>query len=332
MQKRIDSVRTLTPNLSTRQKCRLLGVHRSTVYYEKQMVIHPDDQNVMQEIREIYGPRPFLGYRRIGYFLRQKGYAINNKRVLRVVRQMGLQAVYPKINLSKRRQEDMVFPYLLHLNPPQRPNDVWCVDITYIKTSVGWVYLVALIDVVSRKVMGFDVSPFLETRSALEALEMALKTGHTPRIINSDQGCQFTSQAWVWRLVEEKIEISMDGKGRCIDNIMIERFWRTIKWEEVYLKTYDSVPEARAEIGAYIAWYNTRRPHQSLGYRTPDEAFDAGRSPEESGDKSEKSPGQEMRKPLTYPPLSPRPTTSSRRKKSLEEGEIENTLSLKSAA
>lgn len=321
MTRRVDIARGSQTHLSTRQKCRLLGVHRSRVYYEKQTDTHLEDQNVLQEIREIYAPRPFLGYRRIGYFLRKKGYEINNKRVLRLMRRMGLQAVYPKINLSKRRQEDMVFPYLLHLNPPKKANDVWCVDITYIKTSVGWVYLVALIDVVSRKVMGFDVSPFLETRSALNAFEVALKTGHKPRIINSDQGCQFTSQAWVWTLVAHKIEISMDGKGRCLDNIPIERFWRTIKYEEVYLKTYDSVNEARQELSAYIDWYNTQRPHQSLGYQTPEQVFGEHICLGESGDKS-----------VTYPPLPPRPTPSSKRKIRLNEGENETQPSLLLAA
>ncbi len=321
MKQRVEIVRSATPDLSTRQKCQLLGVHRSTVYYEKQGDAHSEDQNVLQEIQEIYAPRPFLGYRRIGHFLREKGYTINNKRVLRLMRQLGLQAVYPKMNLSKRRQEDMVFPYLLHLNPPQKPNDAWCVDITYIKTRVGWVYLVALIDVVSRQVMGYDISPFLETTSALNALDMALKTGYKPRMINSDQGCQFTSQAWVWRLVSHKIEISMDGKGRCLDNIPIELFWRTIKYEEVYLKTYDSVSEARQELGAYILWYNTQRPHQSLGYKTPIAIFDAQICLGESGDKS-----------VTYPPLPPRPTASSRIKKSIDGGESENQHSLILAA
>lgn len=157
MQRRIELVRQSEARLSTRKKCKILGVHRSTVYYQKQTGICEEDQNLMHEIQEIYAPRPFLGYRRMGYFLRQKGFKVNNKRVLRLTREMGLQAVYPKMNLSKRRQEDMVFPYLLDLNPPQKPNDAWCVDITYIKTSVGWVYLVALIDVVSRKIMGWDV-------------------------------------------------------------------------------------------------------------------------------------------------------------------------------
>ena len=169
--------------------------------------------------------------------------------------------------------------------------------------------------------MGYDISPFLETTSALNALDMALKTGYQPRIINSDQGSQFTSQAWVWRLVAHKIEISMDGKGRCLDNIPIERFWRTIKYEEVYLKTYDSVPEARQELGAYITWYNTRRPHQSLGYKTPSAVFDAQVYLGESGDKS-----------VTYPPLSPRPTAATRSWKRNIVGKKEDKLSLESAA
>ena len=162
-----------------------------------------------------------------------------------------------------------MYPYLLKEQPPKLPDDVWCVDITYIKTSVGFVYLVALIDVVSRRVMGWTVSPYLETSFCIEALKMALLHGKKPKIINSDQGCQFTSKEWVETLLSQGIQISMDGKGRCLDNIWIERFWRSLKYEEVYLNTYDSVLEARRAIGTYIEWYNNHRLHQALGYRTP---------------------------------------------------------------
>ncbi len=275
MERRLYLAKSSDDTLSKRQRCKLLGVNRSSLYYKPQPLISQEDQELMQEIQEIYAQRPCLGYRRIGYFLWLKGYVVNNKRVLRLMRQMGLQAIYPKRNLSKRRQGDAVFPYLLRLNPPQRANDAWSVDITYIKTSVGWIYLVALIDVVSRRIMGFDISPFLETTSALKALEIAIKTGYLPKIINTDQGCQFTSQVWVGRLLELQIDISMNGQGRCVDNILIERFWRTIKYEEVYLKTYDSIKEARIEIEAYIDWYNEVRPHQSLGYQTPNAVFEA---------------------------------------------------------
>ena len=164
---------------------------------------------------------------------------------------MGLLTVYPKLNLSKRRQEDAVYPYLLREYPPIKPHDCWCVDITYIKISKGFVCLTALLDAVSRCVMGWSLSTSLDTESCLNALAMALKNGYVPRIINSDQGCQFTSFDWTYSLALLGIKISMDGKGRCLDNIPIERFWRTLKYEEVYLKTYDSVSDARELLGTY---------------------------------------------------------------------------------
>jgi putative transposase len=229
----------------------------------------------MNEISDLYASFPFMGYRRITEMLNRSGYSINRKRILRLMGIMGLAAVFPKMNLSKRRQQDMVFPYLLHQYPALKVNDVWGVDITYIKLQSGFVYLVALIDVVSRRIMGWSLSPFLETTNCLEAFAMAASTA-IPKIMNSDQGCQFTSRLWVWKMVEYRIEISMDSKGRCLDNIYIERFWRSLKYEEVYLKAYETVNEARREIGAYIEFYNNIRPHQSLLYQTPQEIYLAG--------------------------------------------------------
>jgi putative transposase len=197
------------------------------------------------------------------------GYVVNHKRIYRLMKMMGLQAVYPKMNLSKRRQKDAVFPYLLKKHPPQNPHDCWNVDITYIKTEKGFVYLTALIDAASRCIMGWHLSNLLDTESCLRALENALKTGYKPQIINSDQGCQFTSESWVWALVEHRIEISMDGKGRWADNIQIERFWRTLKYEEVYLKSYESVQEARESIATYINWYNHERRHSGIEKKRP---------------------------------------------------------------
>lgn len=246
--------------LSKRRKAYLLGVNLPSCYVVKK-ASNELTITLMNEIRDIYAMRPFQGYRRMTDDLKDKEYEVNHKRVYRLMRKMGLQAIYPKKNLSKRRMQDAVFPYMLKNHPPQKPHDCWCVDITYIKTANGFVYLTALIDVVSRCVMGFHISPFLDTDSCLSALDMALKTGFKPKIINSDQGCQFTSQAWVWHLVKHRIEISMDGKGRALDNIPIERFWRTIKYEEVYLKTYETVAEAKIELTKYIHWYNNHRRH-----------------------------------------------------------------------
>ena len=261
-----------TVQLSLRQKCDLLGVNRSSIYYAS-VQTEPDNVTLMNEISDIYAKRPFQGYKRMTDDLQDLGYAINHKKVYRLKQKMGLLTIYPKLNLSKRRQEDAVYPYLLRSHPPIKPHDCWCVDITYIKTSKGFVYLTALIDAVSRCVMGWSLSPFLDTESCLNALEMALKSGYVPRIVNSDQGCQFTSHDWTYSLSLLGIKISMDGKGRCLDNIPIERFWRTLKYEEVYLKTYDSVTEARQSLATYIDWYNHERRHSSLGKNRPHEVM-----------------------------------------------------------
>lgn len=317
MDRRRALARERTSSLSMRQKCEILEVHRSTLYYEPRPR-RCDEVEVMNQIQDIYASKPFLGYRRIAYFLRAEGLYINQKRVLRLMQEMGLQAVYPKINLSKRRMDHKIYPYLLRERPPVLPNDVWQVDITYIRLGGGFVYLVALIDVISRRVMGWDLSPFLETSSALKALEMALASGYKPKIVNSDQGCQFTSDLWIQTLTLQGIEISMDGKGRCLDNIYIERFWRTIKYEEVYLKSYETVRIAHIEIGEYIVWYNEKRPHQSLSNQTPNAAFMALAEPVESGDNS-----------LSYPPL---PTGTTTEKEFLFKEERRTILSSKNAA
>ena len=193
--------------ISKRRRATLLCVNLSSLYI-KQKPLSADDVTVMNEIQDIYAVHPFKGYRR-----RDQGCLINKKRVLRLMRLMGLQAVYPKKNLSKRRQEEAVYPYLLKDNPPKLPHDCWCVDITYIKISTGYAYLTALIDVVSRHVMGWYLSPYLDTDSCLRALETALKSGNKSKMINSDQGCQFTSMDWIKKLHSEEIKISMDGKG-----------------------------------------------------------------------------------------------------------------------
>ena len=189
-----------------------------------------------------------------------------------LMREMGLKAVYPKKKLSKKTKGHKVYPYLLRDNIPKNPDDCWGVDITYIRVLGGYVYLTALIDWSSRRIMGWSLSPFLETSSCLEALNEGVKT-NKPKIVNSDQGSQFTGNAWIEALEKWDIEISMDGKGRFLDNIQVERFWRTLKYEEVYLKSYESVEEARRNIKEYIKFYNQERPHQSLGYRTPDEVY-----------------------------------------------------------
>lgn len=267
--------------ISKRRLASLLAVNLSSLYVKRKPV-SAYEVTLMNEIQDIYAIHPFKGYRRICHDLQDRGYPVNYKRILRLMRVMGLQAVYPKKNLSKRRYEDAVYPYLLKDFPPQKSHDCWCIDITYLKISTGFVYLTALIDVTSRHIMGWHLSPYLDTDSCLKALEMAMETGFKPTIINSDQGCQFTSQEWAYYLSLLGVKISMDGKGRCLDNIFIERFWRSLKYEEVYLKTYDSVGEARQEIRKYIEWYNTKRRHQGLGYITPLQAMNGDKIPENS--------------------------------------------------
>lgn len=268
MKERVSWVSIETKHLSIRQKCQLLSVNRSRIYYVSQKS-DVDDTTLRNEITDIYQRHPFMGYKRITHMLKDMHYEVNHKRIYRLKKEMGLTTLYPKINLSKRRQKDSIFPYLLKENTPLHVHDCWMVDITYIKMKKGFVYLTALIDVVSRCIMGWNVSTTLETDSCLKALNMALKSGFKPKIIKSDQGCQFTSQDWVWTCVEHRIEISMDSVGRCLDNIFIERFWRTLKYEEVYLKTYDSVMEAKENLKRYIYWYNHERRHSSLNGDRP---------------------------------------------------------------
>lgn len=214
MKARQAKVQAEHKQLSKRTRANLLSVTLSSCYV-KPKVNSGYNVTIMNEIRDIYAIRPFQGYRRMTLDLKDLGYKVNHKKVYRLMKQMGLQAVYPKKNLSKRNQAHKVYPYLLAQYPPLKPHDAWCVDITYIKVAKGFIYLTALIDVASRCVMGFNISTSLDTESCLQALEMAIKTGYKPKMINSDQGCQFTSQEWVYNLSLLGVKISMDGKGRC---------------------------------------------------------------------------------------------------------------------
>jgi len=272
MKARQALVKSDDQDLSKRSRSKLLGVNLSSCYV-KLKAIADDTVTIMNEIREIYAMRPFYGYRRITWDLKDLGHEINRKKVYRLMKLMGIEAVYPKKNLSKRNHEHKVFPYLLIDHPPLKPHDVWCVDITYIKIATGFIYLTGLIDVVSRHVMGWHVSTSLDTESCLRALEMAVGTGYRPKIINSDQGCQFTSHEWIYQITLLKVKISMDGKGRALDNIPIERFWRTVKYEEVYLNTYESVREAKVSLDSYIHWYNNKRRHSGINHHRPHEVM-----------------------------------------------------------
>lgn len=197
---------------------------------------------------------------------------VNKKRVLRLMRMVGIQAVYPKPNLSKNNSEHKIYPYLLHKIMVIKNNQVWMVDITYLRLGSRYVYLVALIDVYSRYIVGWSLSFELDTENCLNAFTLALKNG-VPFIVNSDQGCQFTSEAWIAAMLQQGIKISMDGKGRCKDNIYIERFWRSIKYEAMYLNEYENFTELYCGVKEYIIFYNERRPHQSLGYLRPTDIY-----------------------------------------------------------
>lgn len=266
-EQRRQLIDTSPDKLSVRRCCELLGVNRSTLYY-KEKPVEIDDIELLNSIRDIWERHPFYGYRRITRELRAKGIKINRKRVARLMVGGGICAIHPGPNTSRRNKLHAIHPYLLRDLEITRPNQVWQVDITYLRIQGGFMYLVALIDVYSRYVVSWSLSNTLDTTFCMDALKSGL-TDAQPEIINSDQGCQFTSDDWINYLREWRIKISMTGKGRCNDNIYIERFWRSFKREEFYLNEYASVKEIRKAIGAYIDFYNQRRWHQSLGYKTP---------------------------------------------------------------
>ena len=215
-----------------------------------------------------YTATPFYGTRRMTAWLRSQGYAVNRKRVTRLMRQMGMEALYTKPQLSQPGVGHKIYPYLLRGVKIERVNHVWSADITYIRVQQGFIYLVAVIDWWSRYVLSWAVSVTLDGYFCLEALERALRWGR-PEIFNTDQGAQFTSQAFTERLRQGEIQISMDGRGRALDNVFVERLWRSVKYEEVYLREYNTVQEARQGLGSYFGFYNEERLHQALGYRTP---------------------------------------------------------------
>lgn len=260
--------------LSISRCCMLLGINRSRIYYQHRE--RACDSELMNQIHEIWLDCPFYGYRRIKVILLERDYVVNHKRVRRLMAEMNLEAIYPRPKTTIRDKSHAVYPYLLRGMKITRINQVWGVDITYIKMASGFVYLVALIDVYSRYIVGWNVSVSLDTENCLMALDYALARFGAPDIINSDQGCQFTSGDWVSRVNESGAKISMDGKGRCLDNVYIERFWRTLKQENIYLNVYDTVLEAKNGINEFIAFYNYCRPHQALDYKKPSEIYFEG--------------------------------------------------------
>ena len=262
------------PKLSLSRQCALLRISRSSVYYRARRV-DEEDLKLMGLIDRQYLQTPFYGARKMTAWLRAWGYRVNRKRVRRLMRLMGIAALYRRPNTSKPAPGHKVYPYLLRGVTISRVNQVWGADITYIPMARGFLYLVAIIDWYSRCVLAWRLSNTLDVHFCLDALEEALRKG-TPEVFNTDKGSQFTSELFTGMLLEHGVQVSMDGKGRCRDNIFVERLWRSVKYEEVYLKAYQNVSEARASIGAYMAFYNEERPHQALGYRTPTEVFEQG--------------------------------------------------------
>jgi putative transposase len=263
------------PALPVSQQCRLLAVSRASVYRQPPEV-SDKDRTIMALIDRQYLARPYYGSRRMAAWLATQGHRVNRKRVQRLMRLMGLVAIYQRPNTSKPAPENKVYPYLLGGLSIARVNQVWCTDITYIPMAKGFVYLVVVMDWLSRAVLAWRLSNTLGADFCVEALEEALAQYGKPEIFNTDQGCQFTSSEFTGVLERGGITISMDGKGRYMDNIFVERLWRSLKYEEVYLHAYASVAEAKAGIGAWLSFYNEERQHQSLGYRTPRQIYQEG--------------------------------------------------------
>jgi putative transposase len=255
--------------LSISTQCELLSISKGALYYEP-VTMDPFSIVVMSFIDRQHIQTPFFGSRKMVVELRKSGYIVNRKRVQRLMKKMGISAIYPKRSLSQRNKAHKIYPYLLKDVKIDTPNFVWSTDITYIQLREGFLYLVAIIDWYSRYVLSWRLSNTLDVSFCLEALEEALSKG-TPAIFNSDQGSQFTSKDFTQILLDKGIKISMDGRGRVFDNIFIERLWRSVKYENVYLKGYETCEETIDGLGSYFPFYNNQRPHQALGYKVPHE-------------------------------------------------------------
>jgi putative transposase len=271
---RLSLVDRADGDLSIVAQCRLLKVARSTLYW-RPAPVSDDDLQLMRLIDEQYLTTPFYGSRRMAAVLRRAGWAVNRKRVRRLMRLIGIEAIYQRPNTSRRHPDHKVYPYLLRGLLIDRPNQVWCADITYIPLAKGFVYLVAVMDWFSRRVLAWRLSIGMDAGFCIEALQDAIDRYGQPEIFNTDQGVQFTSGDFIANLECRGVRISMDGCGRFLDNIFIERLWRSLKYEEVFLKAYLSVAEARSGIRMWLTFYNDERLHQALGYRTPRQIFEA---------------------------------------------------------
>ena len=273
---RLGWIDTAAPLALSRQ-CELIGVARSTVYsHRKPRVKISDDVALCHMLDELYTVHPFYGTRRMVVALGRRGHYVNHKRVQRLMRSMGLAGIAPGPNTSQRHPGHKIYPYLLRGMAITRPNQVWSTDITYVRLPRGFVYLVAIIDWYSRKVLSWRLSNTMDAAFCVDALQDALSQYGAPEIFNSDQGSQFTSSAFTGLLKQTDVQISMDGRGRAFDNIFVERLWRTVKYEDVYLRGYSSLGELTVGLSDYFQFYNAERPHQSLDNQTPDEVYRNG--------------------------------------------------------
>jgi putative transposase len=258
--------------LSIARQARALGISRASVYYRPRSVCEAD-LGLMHRIDELHLEHPFAGSRMLRAMLGREGLPSGRRHVTTLMRRMGIEALYRRPLTSRRHPKHPVYPYLLRGMAVTRPNQVWAMDITYIPTARGFVFLTVVLDWYSRKVLAWRVSVTMDVSFCIEALEEALERHGTPEILNTDQGNQFTSEAFTGLLADKGIAISMDGKGSWRDNVFVERLWKSVKYEEVYLKAYASVSEARAALGQYLVFYNSRRPHSSLDDSTPNEFY-----------------------------------------------------------
>ena len=259
-------------DLPVARQARVLGISRGAVYY-KARPLPPRDLTIMRRMDELHLERPFAGSRMLRDLLNREGVVIGRRHVATLMKRMGIAAIYRRPNTSKPAPGHKIYPYLLRSVKVERPDQVWATDITYIPMARGFVYLVAIVDWFSRRVLAHRVSITMDADFCVEALEEAIERYGKPEIFNSDQGSQFTSGEFTGVLLRDEIAISMDGKGAWRDNVFVERLWKSVKYEEVYLRGYDTVGEARASLGRYLDFYNRLRPHSSLDRRTPDEAY-----------------------------------------------------------
>ena len=270
---KITCIDSGNPNLSVSRQCGLLGLSRSSYYRLAPASESDENLELMRLIDEEFLKHPFYGSRKMRDYLRRRGFAVNRKRIQRLMRVMGIESVAPKPNTSKPRREHKTYPYLLRGLSITEPNYVWCSDITYIRVAHGFVYLTAVMDWASRYVLSWEVSVTMDDDFCVNALKSALRRHENPEIFNTDQGSQYTGDAFTGALKDKEIKISMDGKGRCMDNIFIERLWRSVKQEKIFLEEFETVRDLIAGLKEYFEFYNFERPHQSFTGKTPAEVY-----------------------------------------------------------